>query len=192
MFCCPTQQCLRSRNQETRVTFSLKSLVTVLELLFLCFSRNFACAWLCVWIWFHLGSKLRSECSKKFVIGAIVSVANDWWIQTWSWYFFYLIATGSCLSPWNYWYCATKSCGMSKKCVIHINWFMGCFRAVVWSSHSGLMEFLNKEWPCPWTPAWHSQGLPAPFPAATAGYWWRTWHPTKHRKRPKFNSGSTI
>lgn len=30
------------------VTFSLKSLVTVLELLFLCFSRNFACAWLYV------------------------------------------------------------------------------------------------------------------------------------------------
>lgn len=30
------------------VTFSLKSLVTVLELLFLCFSRNSPCAWLYV------------------------------------------------------------------------------------------------------------------------------------------------
>lgn len=59
------------------VTFSLKSLVTVLELLFLCFSRNSACAWLYVGIRSHLGSNLRSEHSKKFVVGAIVSVAND-------------------------------------------------------------------------------------------------------------------
>lgn len=111
------------------VTFSLKLLVKVLELLFLCFSRNSACAWLYVGIWFHLGSNLRSEHSKKFVVGAIVSVANGEYRPGAG--IFYLIATGFCLSPWSYWHCATKNCGMSKKCVINVSWFLCCFGAVV-------------------------------------------------------------
>lgn len=73
----PSTSAYRAEIRRHRVTFSLKSLVKVLELLFLCFSRNSACAWLYVGIWFHLGSNLRSEHSKKFVVGAIVSVADN-------------------------------------------------------------------------------------------------------------------
>lgn len=115
------------------VTFSLMSLVTVLEPLFLCFSRNSVRAWLYVWIWFHLGSNLRSEHSKKFVVGAIVSVANRPGAGT---FFAFLQQDPPVLVFGTTDIVLEKNYGMSKKHVIHMNWFLFCFRAVTqgWQS----------------------------------------------------------
>lgn len=96
-----------------------------LELLFLCFSSNFAGAWLYAWIWFNLCPtpvlklkvsalvKVCSLCHHVFrrttcAHGPSAIVFLSGWNRV-------LVL----LSPWSYWHFSTKTYGISIKHVVH-------------------------------------------------------------------------
>lgn len=113
------------------VTFSLKVTGDSAGAAVPLFQQEFClCLALCVNL-VSFGLKLRVWALQEVFVWCHC-VCGKWLVNTdLELVIFNLIATGSCLSPWNYWHCATKNYGMGKKCVIYINWFMCCFRAAV-------------------------------------------------------------